>query len=372
MAFKRILLLFVFGLGLVTLVAGQDGIAPSAVGTWLGEAEFAGSKYRLVFHIKVDEDGVLTGTLDSPDRGVKDIPLSEVRLTGEKVLFEISGGAAKYEGQILENATTIEGVWTEGPTILPLILQLTNGPIEARDQPSEALGGGTDLDLLKTTPHFELYSLIQDEPALGDIANALEAQYEQVTVHLNVSFSEKIRVNIYPSVKAFHVDIHLKDGPDWVVAAAGGDRLLMVSPLNPGSVHDYASLLKAIVHEFVHTAVLRLRGEKGLVGFPKWLNEGYAYYEAGQMTKHMRQMAKSKYAKLDLPRWSDLDRASVAEFGTMDGYVLSATIIEFLVKVYGRDKLIKFINNPENIKKIYGETEEELEKSWGRYLRKMG
>ena len=322
----------------------------------------------MVFHIKVDEDGTLTGTLDSPDRGIKDIPLTEVRLAGEKVIFEIAAGAAKYEGQILENTTTIEGLWTEGPTILPLILHLTNEPIEARDQPSEAKVGGAELDLLRNTPHFELYALIQDEPALDDIANALEAQYERVTAHLNVSFNEKIRVNIYPSVKAFHFDIHLKDGPDWVVAAAGRDRLLMVSPLNPGSVHDYASLIKASVHELVHTAVLRMRGEKGLVGLPKWLNEGYAYYEAGQFTPELQQVAKGRYAEQDLPKWSDLDNASVAAFGDMDGYPLSASIIDFLVIIHGWNKLVELIHNPEKLTEIYGRTEAELEADWAKYF----
>lgn len=366
---QNILFLIIFSFVLISTTAGQEKPAPFAVGSWLGEVEWGGTKFRLVFHIVAQNDGTLTGTLDSPDKGIKGIPLSRVLFNKERVLFEISVAQASYDGLILNDKTTIEGVWTEGATVLPLILHLTTESIEPRNLAKKVMANGLPLDLQKASLHFDFYSLAGDQGILNDIAKALEDEYRRITLNLNTGFSEKIRVYIYPDLNSFHLGIFLPDGPDWVVAAAGVNELKMVSPMNPGSAHNYKSLMQAIIHELVHTTVLKARGDQGLVGLPKWLNEGYAFYEARQMTQHMRQMAKSKYAKQDLPRWSDLDRASVEEFGAMDGYVLSATIIEFLVKVHGRDKLIKFINNPENIKKIYGETEEELEKSWGEYLR---
>jgi hypothetical protein len=64
------------------------------------------------------------------------------------------------------------------------------------------------------------------------------------------SFESKIDVFICPNIKSFHTAINVPDAPDWVVAPAKKNELIMVSPLNQGSVHTYESLMKAIVHEF--------------------------------------------------------------------------------------------------------------------------
>ncbi len=48
-------------------------------GTWLGTID-VGVKLRLVFNFIKNADGSLSGTTDSPDQNIKDIPLSEVRL----------------------------------------------------------------------------------------------------------------------------------------------------------------------------------------------------------------------------------------------------------------------------------------------------
>ena len=48
----------------------------------------------------------------------------------------------------------------------------------------------------------------------------------------------------------------------------------------------------------------------------------------------------------------------------MNGYPISATIIEFLEKSYGLVKLKQFIIEPENVEKIYEVTKEKLEDLW--------
>jgi len=56
------------------------------------------------------------------------------------------------------------------------------------------------------------------------------------------------------------------------------------------------------------------------------------------------------------------------EFGNLNGYGLSVTIVEFLVITYGIDKLILLIKQPESIEVIYGYSKEELEKQWIQFL----
>jgi len=185
---------------------------------------------------------------------------------------------------------------------------------------------------------------------------------------LSTDFKEKIKVYIHPDLKSFHRAINYPEAPDWVVGAAGKNELKMVSPLNPGSVHSYESLMQAIVHEFAHTVVLNIR-EHGAVGLPNWLNEGFAYYEANQLSTAQRQTVQASILQKTIPAWQEIKEANTVQFGEMGGYEISATIVEFLVQTYGYDKLKQFIVNPDSPDKIYGRRVVELEKMWIDYLK---
>jgi RNA polymerase sigma-70 factor (ECF subfamily) len=185
---------------------------------------------------------------------------------------------------------------------------------------------------------------------------------------MQTSFNSKIDVFIYPDVQSFHNAINVPDAPDWVVGAANKNELIMVSPLNPGSAHTYESLIKAIVHEFTHTVVLNFR-KNGLVGLPNWLNEGYPYYEANQLSESQRKLVQSNLINNTTPSWSELEKADSYQFGDLNGYPISATFIEFLIESYGIDKLKQFIIEPESVKKIYNMSKEDLEVLWLKHLK---
>jgi hypothetical protein len=143
----------------------------------------------------------------------------------------------------------------------------------------------------------------------------------------------------------------------------------MVSPLNPGSYHTYQSLMQVIVHEFVHLAVYEVRADKEMTGFPKWLSEGYACYEAGQINDYIRKTIESSVSEKTPPTWTQLENASEIEFGQMNGYGFATTIVEFLIVKYGINKLVLLIKEPDNIETIYGLSKDTLEKQWIQYLK---
>jgi hypothetical protein len=225
------------------------------------------------------------------------------------------------------------------------------------------------LNLTKESQHFKFYSTNGDIKVLDSLAITLEKNYSRITNHLRIQIDKKINVKVFPNVKSFHAAINYPDAPDWVVGSCIGYELFMVSPLNPGSVHTYESLMQVIVHEFVHIAVYYACGNKVVTGLPKWLNEGYAQYEAGQVNEHIRKSVESSLREKAPPTWTQLDTASAMEFGYMNGYGLSVTIVEFLVVTYGIDKLVSLIKEPENIETIYGLPENTLEKQWIQYLK---
>lgn len=230
-------------------------------------------------------------------------------------------------------------------------------------------GQNTDsLSLAKESQHFAFYSTKGDIGVLDSLAIILENNYVRITDRLGIQIEKKINVKVFPDLKSFHAVIHYPDAPDWVVGSCIGDELLMVSPLNPGSVHSYESLMQVIVHEFVHIAVYYACGNKVVTVLPKWLNEGYAQYEAGQINEHIRRSVESSLREKVPPTWAQLNNASAMEFGHMNGYGLSVTIVEFLVVTYGIDKLVLLIKEPENMEAIYGMPENTLEKQWIQYI----
>ncbi len=234
----------------------------------------------------------------------------------------------------------------------------------------ELIGQNIDsLKLANESQHFNFYSTNGDIKVLDSLAITLENNYARITNRLGIKIYKKINVKVFPSVKAYHVAINQPDAPDWVVGACNGDDLMMVSPLNPGTVHTYESLMQVIVHEFVHLAIYYAVGDTGMAALPKWLGEGYAQYESGQINDHTRKYVKSILLGKAPPTWTELDKASDLEFGKMNGYAFSATIVEFLVVTYGIDKLVLLIKEPENFENIYGLSENTLEKQWIQYLK---
>lgn len=359
---------FVFIASLISfLISPSLSNSASAIeGSWLAEIKMGESIFRLVFHINLDENGNLVGTIDSPDKGIKGIPLSQVITTNDSVKFEISAAQASFIGKLSNDNNSIVGKWQEGENSFSVTLKRTKEIIETKQ--SDEINSIPDfLDFYLSSKHFELYSSKSDSSILNDLSKVLEKNYMRITKNLKTKFSKKISVLIYPNIESFHEAIFLPNAPDWTVGAAGINELKMVSPSNPGSIHTYESLMLAIVHELVHTTVLNIRKAKGLVGLPKWLNEGYAFYEASQMTENMRKTVKSNSQKNPLT-WAQLNRANTTVFGEINGYAVSTSIIEFLIQRYGLDNLIELIISPENIEAIYGLSKKQLEKQWLQYL----
>lgn len=223
--------------------------------------------------------------------------------------------------------------------------------------------------LARESQHFDFYAASSDFGVLDSLATTLEQNYSRITGRLGISIDNKIQVKVFPDVKSFHMAIGQPQSPEWVVGTWNGAALMIVSPLNPGSMHTYASLIQVAIHEFVHMAVYYACGEKGLAGVPRWLNEGYAQYEAGQINNHVRRSVRAMVQENAPPTWAQLDRASAMEFGSMNGYGFSASIVEFLVQTYGIEKLVMLIKKPEKMEDIYGSSKTSLENEWVQFIK---
>lgn len=82
-------------------------------GTWHGVFSPAtGIELRVAFHLHLDAEGGLHGTMDSPDQGAEGIPVFAVAPEGDSLTFRIPRLDAEYRG-VLTNRDTIYGEWRQ-------------------------------------------------------------------------------------------------------------------------------------------------------------------------------------------------------------------------------------------------------------------
>lgn len=196
-----------------------------------------------------------------------------------------------------------------------------------------------ELSLRKSSEHFDFYCAAQDESTLNDLSNQLESNYSRIVSSLEATITQKINIEVYKDLKSYHNACGWPDAPDWAVGnAQGKTTILMVSPLNPGPVHTYSSLMEIITHEFVHTTV----AWKQTTNVPNWLNEGTAVFYANQIPTrdYLKSLIKTLGRKPELEYLEDYKT-----FGERGGYSFAYTIPEFVVARHGKPGLAKLIGN---------------------------
>ncbi|HKL12521.1 MAG TPA: hypothetical protein VJ907_02840 [Halanaerobiales bacterium] len=210
----------------------------------------------------------------------------------------------------------------------------------------------------KEMQHFTYTYYQKDEP-INEINNRLEKYYNKILNKYNVKLNRQVKITIYPDVNSFHKGAKVTNkSPGIVGKAISSYKIAFVSPLNPGKVHNYESILKIAVHEFVHISTNKINRN-----IPIWLNEGISLYEAEQVNpNHIKQIIRAE----KVPTIKDLESNFYENFG----YTVSGTIVEYIVDMYSYDKLIRLIKSPSNYKGIFGLSKEAFFSNWKGYLYK--
>ncbi|MGX7895561.1 serine hydrolase [Tsuneonella sp. HG222] len=105
------------------IVCSAPASAQDAAGYWEGRLAVTPTlALRIAATIKRGDDGVLKGTLDSPDQNSFGIPLGEVTQTGDRLVFTVPAVGARYEGQWDGAASAWKGGVTQGGNAMPLVL----------------------------------------------------------------------------------------------------------------------------------------------------------------------------------------------------------------------------------------------------------
>lgn len=94
---------------------GLSTLAFAQTGTWSGKLEVQGTKLALVFHLNEENP-----SMDSPDQGVKGVPIQVERTETGKVTVKVPSIGASYEGQWL--GKQINGTFKQMGMSFPMTL----------------------------------------------------------------------------------------------------------------------------------------------------------------------------------------------------------------------------------------------------------
>lgn len=109
---------------------------PGLEGIWQGVLKISGIELRVVFKISKTAEGKFTATMDSPDQGAKDIPVSEVSFASGDVKIEVKVVLGVFTGKMSDD-NTITGEWKQGAAALPLVMKRVDKEPEAVRRPQE-------------------------------------------------------------------------------------------------------------------------------------------------------------------------------------------------------------------------------------------
>jgi hypothetical protein len=116
----------------LTMVEDKPAAVPlpaELAGTWEGKLTVGLTQLRMVFHLKQGEDKQFTATVDSPDQGAFDIPVSRVAREKGAIILDITSIAGKFSGKLTAEQT-LDGNWYQGGQVFPLVLEKRTTPVD--------------------------------------------------------------------------------------------------------------------------------------------------------------------------------------------------------------------------------------------------
>jgi pimeloyl-ACP methyl ester carboxylesterase len=102
------------------LTSAVVGFGQDITGVWNGVLKVQGIQLRLVFHVTKTDTGYST-TMDSPDQGAKDIPMSKTTFENQVFTTDMAAANIEYTGK-LDSTGVIVGTFNQAGQSFPLNL----------------------------------------------------------------------------------------------------------------------------------------------------------------------------------------------------------------------------------------------------------
>ncbi|MDR0687417.1 MAG: alpha/beta fold hydrolase [Prevotellaceae bacterium] len=120
---------------LLVCLASLNGWGQDITGYWSGTLKVQSTQLQLVFHIQKSELGYVA-TMDSPDQGAKDIPVTSVSYENSVLKLSLAALVADYEGTLGDDGS-ITGTFKQMGQAFPLKLSRQAVEKEKAERPQE-------------------------------------------------------------------------------------------------------------------------------------------------------------------------------------------------------------------------------------------
>ena len=101
----------------------KDADVDRLLGSWVGKLTTPpGAELTIVFRFQRDAAGKLQAVLDSPDQAARDIPITDVAVTDDKLSFNVQAVRGKYTATL--SGDTMRGEWNQ---LQPMPLTMQRG-----------------------------------------------------------------------------------------------------------------------------------------------------------------------------------------------------------------------------------------------------
>lgn len=237
-----------------------------------------------------------------------------------------------------------------------------------------------NMQIKKETEHFEIRCTFKDEKIVDELSEKLEDAYKIITKDLNIVLDKKITVRIYPSMFHYKRGVRNCNWSDtWIFfSSAQFKDIRMMSPqykkIDEFTHNDY---IRSSIHSLVHA--IMLKNDNSFNNMPMWLTEGIAVYETDKALNDYSEHVKNIVNNNDIPDFkllsiphdkSVLRTINSTPFAKRHGHEFSYTIIDFIVKEHGYNKLNELKDYNDDYYKVLGyESKDDFVENWNEFLK---
>jgi len=194
---------------------------------------------------------------------------------------------------------------------------------------------------------------------IKELAFSLEENYPRIVIDLGYKFPHKQMIYMHTSLEALHSALGFENGPKWMTSGWFWE----IIHIAPEEVFERSSVSKASLHVLVLLMLHNFNGNS-----PFWLRQGIAVYEARWKSKQQVQEALMKLQ-------NEIDVFSVYRLSTdlnlfekQKGFEITQSVIEYIIDVFGNEKLKEYLRDPENVRGIFSCTEIVFWEKWIIYI----
>ena len=245
------------------------------------------------------------------------------------------------------------------PMVVAVLLIVVAGCFRSDGRPPLPKG----LTLVKETDHGLFYVCDTDEDIaemIDILSEAFERHYDRITKMVRYVPRNKTEILICTDKAQFQQMI----GRDTEGTYDADDQRIKV--YTPGNL-SVAAVRKAyteqLIHEFVHAVIQQ---KNPAVGRIKWLDEGTAYYAAGQLQHELDSGRRARTSVPELSKLMDSERYFETTGG--EAYYFSGLLVKFLYERFGDEAFHQILLDPESLETILGMPIAELYAQWKAYV----